>query len=974
MHVFVSYPREDLAFATDLSAALESAGRKVWIDTRDIPPSAEWRKEVLGAVDAAHAFIFLLSPQALESSVCLDELAHAVAGQKRIIPILRAQVDAVGVPEPLAKRQWIACCAGDSVEKALAAVASAIDTDLGHARFHTRLQARAQEWLSRDRAAGFELHGEELREAEAWLAAHGTNPEPTALQREYVAASRHASKDVEDNRRKLEDHAEQQGRKVRALQLAGLSRSVRRRSRPDPVLGALLGIESVRHAQTDEGRTALLEAAAVLRRPSRSYRQNAVVRKVLLMPEGKLVTAGDDGVRLWSVASGEELLRLATGQRVADLAVSSDGRRITTASEAGDGSRAHTVAVWDANSGDVVGSLVHDGPVDVVAIASDGSWVVTGGSANEAVVWTPSSGRVLARLKHEQRIRTLVVGPRDDVIACVADHSCLVTIWSPRGDKIAQVCPGEGFASAISFQDAGRRLVVANRHALVEYDVEARHEQALPWKPLVTADRFRFDAHAERIAIAFKDRVSVCSSSDGSEHVQLAPFDAGVSDMAFAPQGSLMATGTVSGIVQVWDTSTGDEAFQCHTNGSVHGLTFSESGAFVICGSPGDHAAHLIEIQDAHLTARTVIRAPLASAIHSPDGSQLAVAAGVDPEVLQQLAGAIGYGVDPHAVRHQWNTGRFAYLTSGDSADHRLEIDDTISAMAFSQDGALLVVAGHDHEARIWDASTGGALARLRHRDVVTSAVFHAPGVLITGCHDKAAHVWDWQQEREISRLEHDGAVLKVYTHVDGVHVSTMDSKVLWRLWSGRNWQPLASVRHWLLEDLAVSPTANLVCTCDAERVAVWDVPGAREVARLGDPPASSVSFTSRGERIAVVKTNTVTLWDVARFEVRGEIACPNGLRMATVAPDARHVAILTTDGKVEVWNADLNVIVALLETEERATCVAFSPDGSRIAVGGERGTLRIEPWSASELVKLGCSRVHRELTDVERRRYVGIP
>ncbi len=41
--VFLSYSRRDRAFVEYLRAALEAAKRSVWVDLRDIPPSAAWR-------------------------------------------------------------------------------------------------------------------------------------------------------------------------------------------------------------------------------------------------------------------------------------------------------------------------------------------------------------------------------------------------------------------------------------------------------------------------------------------------------------------------------------------------------------------------------------------------------------------------------------------------------------------------------------------------------------------------------------------------------------------------------------------------------------------------------------------------------------------------------------------------------------------------------------------------------------------
>src|SRR5262249_17331738 len=64
-----------------------------------------------------------------------------------------------------------------------------------HAHAHTRWLVKALEWDAEGRDRSFLLRGSELAAADAWLAGVGdaAEPAPTALQREYIYASRTAS-------------------------------------------------------------------------------------------------------------------------------------------------------------------------------------------------------------------------------------------------------------------------------------------------------------------------------------------------------------------------------------------------------------------------------------------------------------------------------------------------------------------------------------------------------------------------------------------------------------------------------------------------------------------------------------------------------------------------------------------------------------------------------------------------------------
>src|SRR5262245_59076894 len=91
--VFISYSRTDQSFVRHLVAALQAAGRNVWVDWNDILPSAKWHEEINAAIDDADAFVFVISPDSLSSQTCSLELAHALDARKRIIPLLHREVD-----------------------------------------------------------------------------------------------------------------------------------------------------------------------------------------------------------------------------------------------------------------------------------------------------------------------------------------------------------------------------------------------------------------------------------------------------------------------------------------------------------------------------------------------------------------------------------------------------------------------------------------------------------------------------------------------------------------------------------------------------------------------------------------------------------------------------------------------------------------------------------------------------------------
>jgi hypothetical protein len=82
----------------------------------------------------------------------------------------------------------------DNFVGTLRTLVEALNTDLEYVRAHTRLLVRAREWESRGRNTSFALSGDDLKEAELWLAQGAAKkPQPTSLQTEYILASRKAA-------------------------------------------------------------------------------------------------------------------------------------------------------------------------------------------------------------------------------------------------------------------------------------------------------------------------------------------------------------------------------------------------------------------------------------------------------------------------------------------------------------------------------------------------------------------------------------------------------------------------------------------------------------------------------------------------------------------------------------------------------------------------------------------------------------
>lgn len=105
--VFISYSREDVAFAKRLYAALAEAGQDVWLDAEDLPSGMHWLTGVERAIERADVLAFVISPDSLMSERCMQEIEYASAQRKRIIPVIRREPQRSSIPDGLARKNWI---------------------------------------------------------------------------------------------------------------------------------------------------------------------------------------------------------------------------------------------------------------------------------------------------------------------------------------------------------------------------------------------------------------------------------------------------------------------------------------------------------------------------------------------------------------------------------------------------------------------------------------------------------------------------------------------------------------------------------------------------------------------------------------------------------------------------------------------------------------------------------------------------
>lgn len=430
LDVFVSYSRADSDFARRLNDALQIQGKRTWFDQESIASGTDFQQEIYRGIESSDTFLFILSPSSVSSPYCADEVEYAQKLNKRVVTVLHRPVESANLHPVLAAVQWLDFNQREGDFSAnFKELLRVLDTDQAHLHAHTRLLVRAIEWDSKGRKDSFLLRGDDLAEAEQWLAQGTTrNPQPTDLHQDYITTSRNIEAVTQKANQILQEAARKGSQRVLIGTIAmGVGLAIAAGASlfaffwiqkvEEAKVGIRLeldGINALRQLEFQQLEALLSAVRAgqelkVLNKGNRPLEQYPATSPLLALqtildsiqeqaqlkghqewvisasfsPDGKrVVTAsGDSTARVWDV-SGKQLAELKGHQEwVRSASFSPDGKRVVTASDD------KTARVWDVSGKQLAELKGHQGMVLSASFSPDGKRIVTASNDGTARIW-----------------------------------------------------------------------------------------------------------------------------------------------------------------------------------------------------------------------------------------------------------------------------------------------------------------------------------------------------------------------------------------------------------------------------------------------------------------------------------------------------------------------------------------------------------------------------------------------------------
>ncbi len=305
-----------------------------------------------------------------------------------------------------------------------------------------------------------------------------------------------------------------------------------------------------------------------------------------------------------------------------------------------------------------------------------------------------------------------------------------------------------------------------------------------------------------------------------------------------------------------------------------------------------------------------------------------------------------------------------------------------VSAVAATPDGRLAVSASGDRTLRVWELGSGRVLRALTgHISYVNGVAISEDGRLaVSASADKTLKVWEVESGRGLRSLEsHLGPVLGVAMSEDGrLAVSASDDKTLkvWELETGRELRTLVGHTSSVYE-VALSGDGRLAVSASLDKtLKVWDVESGRSLRALTGHSDSVYSVALSGDgQLAVSgsEDKTVRVWDVDSgrelITLNGHSTRVNG---TVISPDGRRVASASDDKTVRIWDTkNGRELITLAGHDGAVNSVTWTADGKRLLSGGADGIIQVYAMDIDLLMSLARSRVTRNLTPEQCRKYL---
>jgi WD40 repeat protein len=429
--------------------------------------------------------------------------------------------------------------------------------------------------------------------------------------------------------------------------------------------------------------------------------------------------ASGDEVRVWDTAAGKLIASLRTDEPVAALAFHPQGDTLAIGTGQAEVGR---IELHDLVSGQSPRALTgHGGPVTCLAFSADGRALASGSSDHTVRSWDVASAKETNPLRRQHGPATAVAFAPDgrSLAVLTGPWAPLVRLLDLAGGRDRDLSMDHrGGIVGVGFTADGARLTAWGPWGITAWDAQTGRTTAQMrppgesriWGEPAPNGRTVATAAAKYPGIQLWDALAAGAPSPQSA---LPGHKGTLAALAFAPDGTILATAGTDQLVKLWNVAAANRE-----------------------GSPLRYA----------LTGH---RSPIVALAFTTD-SRLLASAGQD------------------GVVKLWDT------STGVERATLANPANFVASLAFSPDGKFLAAWSH-HGVKLWDVGTGKELPAAPKHERLLRALAFAPDSrrLATADQEGFVRIWRATTAEKLAEWRLDGPVHCLAFSSDGRHLAT---------------------------------------------------------------------------------------------------------------------------------------------------------------------------------------------------------